>query len=280
MIGIDVCSPQIQRVCRYYGGAIDSIVEKNLEEFIPKLDKVDEDDKVYVMVDGSFLPTVNKEWKEIKLGRIFSDRNIISINSKRNEVMKSIYVSHMGGVKEFFPKLERHLVYYRNKVIIADGASWIWNWADDNYPGAIQILDFYHAKEKLVLFAKYQFKEQDERQEWIQSKTMELKDNKVEQVISEIKSTRSKNEHAKEAKEKLISYYIEHADRMMYKTYKDNDLLIGSGPIESAHRNVLQQRMKLSGQKWSINGAQAMANLRCYQKSGAWNIIEKIIRAA
>ena len=55
--------------------------------------------------------------------------------------------------------------------------------------------------------------------------------------------------------------------------------MIGSGPIEAAHRSVIQQRMKLSGQKWSIEGAQAMANLRCYKHSRAWGIIKKIIAA-
>lgn len=280
MMGIDVCSPQIQRVCKYFGGMIDSVVEKNLEEYIPKLENTKSQDTIYVMVDGSFLPMVDKEWKEVKLGRIFSAQKIIPISGKRNEVVDSVYVSHIGGVKEFFPKLERHLVYYRNKVIIGDGAPWIWNWVEDNYPGAIQILDFYHGKEKLVLFAKYPFKDQDQRQQWIQDKTDKLKNNQVEQVISEIKSTRSKNEHATQAKEKLIGYYTEHADRMMYKTYTDKGMLIGSGPIESAHRSVLQQRMKLSGQKWSVNGANPMANLRCYHKSGAWNLIENIIKAA
>jgi len=54
----------------------------------------------------------------------------------------------------------------------------------------------------------------------------------------------------------------------------------GSGPIEAAHRNVIQQRLKLSGQKWTIKGAQAIANLRCYQKSNAWDIIDNLIRVA
>lgn len=280
LLNLDISSPQIQRVCRFYGELIDPLVEKNIEEYIPKLSEVNEKDKVYVMIDGSYLPTRNKEWKEIKLGRIFNDRKIIPIHTNRNEIMESVYVSHMGSVHDFFPKLERHLVPYRNKVIIADGASWIWNWAEDNYPGAIQILDFYHAKEKLVLFAKHQFKEEEKRRMWVEQKCELLMQNKVEEVISTVKSLRSSGEKAKEVKQKLISYYIEHEDRMMYQTYREKGLLIGSGPIEAAHRSVLQQRMKLSGQKWSIEGANAIANLRCYQKSGAWDMIENIIKAA
>ena len=43
-------------------------------------------------------------------------------------------------------------------------------------------------------------------------------------------------------------------------------------PIEAAHRNALQQRMNLSGQKWSIDGANTIANLRCYKKGGSWGL--------
>jgi len=62
-----------------------------------------------------------------------------------------------------------------------------------------------------------------------------------------LKSCRARNTEAKLAKQKTIDYYIEHDDRMQYKTYRDKGLMIGSG------------RMKLSGQKWSIQGAQAVA---------------------
>lgn len=43
--------------------------------------------------------------------------------------------------------------------------------------------------------------------------------------------------------------------------------LIGSGAIEAAHRNVIQKRLKLSGQRWTIKGAQQITNLRTYKKS-------------
>ncbi len=73
---------------------------------------------------------------------------------------------------KFFPKLERFLVHYRNMVILGDGAKWIWRWAEDNYPGAIQILDYYHAKEKLVLFAKHQFSQDQDRMQWLKKEKL------------------------------------------------------------------------------------------------------------
>lgn len=103
---------------------------------------------------------------------------------------------------------------------------------------------------------------------------------KVEGVVQTIKATRARTTEAKQAKEKLVRYYLEHEDRMQYKTYLDQGLLIGSGPIEAAHRSVIQQRMKRSGQKWSEKGARAMADLRCYRASNAWGLVEKVIHAA
>lgn len=280
LLQIDISSSQIQRVCRFYGELLDSVVNKDLQEHIPKLANVDKSDNVYVMVDGSMLLTRPKDWKEIKLGRIFNQSKIVPINTKRNELTESIYVSHMGSVDDFFPKLERHLIHYPKKIIIGDGAPWIWNWVESNYPGATEILDFYHAKEKLVILANHQFKDDDKRKSWVKDKTEKLLQNLVEQVISELKRLRSKNGLSKQAKNNTINYFTEHSERMMYKTFIDQGLLIGSGPIEAAHRNVLQQRMKLSGQKWTIKGVNAMANLRCYRKSRAWNIVKKCIKAA
>ena len=187
--------------------------------------------------------------EEIILERISNERSVIPINEKRNEVMNSVYVSHMGSVKEFFPKLERHLVSYENKVVIADGAAWIWIWVESNYPGATQILDFFHAKDKLVILAKYQFNDRKDRKKWLSDRYDELMNDQVEKVITKMQSIRSRNPSATQAKQTLIKYFTDHAERMMYKTYRNRGLLIGSGPIEAAHRNVPQQRMKLSVQK-------------------------------
>ena len=80
--------------------------------------------------------------------------------------------------------------------------------------------------------------------------------------------------------EALISYYTNNKTRMLYGTYKDKGYLVGSGAIEPAHGNVVQQRLKLSGQRWSNDGAQEIVNLRTYQKSNRWNEVVDIIKQA
>lgn len=278
--GISITGMQIQRLCTHYGSMVDPLIQADCEAIIAKPSQRDAQDPLYVMVDGAMIFTREDQWRELKLGRVFAHDQIVELNPSRREVRQSLYVSHLGSVSDFFPKLERHLVGTHRKIVIGDGAKWIWNWAEDNYPGAQQILDFYHAKEKLVLFAGHQWKCDEKRKAWIKTQSDRLLNNELEQVLQCIRSIRASNASAKLAKQKLIDYYLEHDHRMQYKTYREQGLLIGSGPVEAAHRSVIQQRMKLSGQRWSVPGAQAMANLRCYKCSGAWNLIEKIIAAA
>lgn len=135
------------------------------------------------MMDGALLFTTKNEWKELKLARIFKGSKVVDIQANRSEIVENVYVSHLGSVNEFLPKLERHLVDYSNLVVVGDGARWIWKWCEDNYPGCVQILDFFHAKEKLVLFAKEHFGCVDKRSNWLYAKLELLRNNGVDRLI-------------------------------------------------------------------------------------------------
>ena len=88
------------------------------------------------------------------------------------------------------------------------------------------------------------------------------------------------NKEAEKTRIDAIRYYQNNKERMQYKTYKDAGYLIGSGAIEAAHRDVVQQRLKLSGQRWSKKGAQQIVNLRAYKKSNRWKEVVNIIKKA
>ena len=279
MLDIDICNQQIRRVCKFYGQFVDDVIDANIEHMIPRVKQTDAQDPTYAMIDGALLFTRSGEWKELKLARIFKGSKVIDIQKNRSEIVDTVYCSHLGSVTNFFPKLERHLVGYSHLVVVADGAPWIWRWCEDNYPGCVQILDFFHAKEKLVLLANAHFNNLEKKKDWLDQQLELLKNDGVQQVMCNVRKLACKSETAKEAKKKLLQYYEVHEDRMTYKTFTEQGYLIGSGPIEAAHRSVIQQRMKLSGQKWSIDGANAIANLRCFNKSGAWENIRTLIKA-
>lgn len=67
---------------------------------------------------------------------------------------------------------------------------------------------------------------------------------------------------------------------MYYQTYLQKGYYIGSGAIEAAHRHVIQKRLKLSGQRWTAQGLQQVANLRVAYLSNQWESVQIAIRNA
>jgi hypothetical protein len=280
MMGISVCGKQIQRVSEYYGQQLEETEAKCIKGGFPAPLVGKEKDITYVMPDGSMLFTRENGWQEIKVARIFSQNDNIPIQENRNEIEKNLFVCHLGGLQDFLKKLEHYADDYKKKVCIADGAKWIWLWATATYPDMIQILDFFHVLEKLGNFASKQFADEGIKQKWMSDQKERLLDNAVDEVIEILAQLKGRNKEVEKLLTDVIRYYQNNKIRMQYKTYLAKGYLIGSGPIESAHRNVVQQRLKLSGQRWSEKGAQQIVNLRAYQKSNRWFELVNLIKFA
>ena len=282
MRGTEINSKQIERICHHYGGMLEEEIQRGIKQGKPKDDNLLQDDQIhYVMTDGAMFLTREESWKEVKMARIFKKDDNVQSSSNRKIITKSSYVAHLGSNKEFFPKLEYHIDHLRSMVFIGDGAKWIWNWADSFYPDAVQILDYYHAAEHLHEFARDYFKDTDQGKLWAHQQKEMLSDDKVELVIKNIQGMDiAKNTKTEKERNGLIGYFQNNKHRMKYKTFMAKGFLIGSGAIESAHRHVLQQRLKLSGQRWTKVGLQQMANLRVVYKSDEWHKIKDIAKKA
>lgn len=281
--GIEINAKQIERVCHHYGERIEEIQAQSIASgAAPANFKADFQNSYYAMLDGAMLLTREEKWKELKLGRIFKGSDIININKNRNQITDSLYVAHLGTHTDFLQKFEHYLDQLRLLIFIADGAPWIWKWIEANYPESIQILDFFHAKEHLYGFAKIYFSDLTEYTLWAKTQSDLLLNDQIKQVIENIEQLpKTRKPETEQSRKALINYYNTNNKRMMYKTFREQGLLIGSGPIESAHRNVIQQRLKLSGQRWTQKGLQQMANLRVVYKSNKWvEIVDYINKAA
>jgi len=279
-MGINISAKQIQRVSESYGADLENNIvglikdEAGLKE--KQIDKI-----TYLMPDGSMIYTREEGWKEVKVGRIFHAEDVVKIQDKRSHITDSMYVCHIGECKDFFDKMEHYADRYTRKICVADGAKWIWNWASDIYPEMVQILDFFHAIEKLCDYATVQYPDNPKQKiKWIARQKKLLLTDKVLRVIKNITMQLPSNKDARKAKEQLLCYYKNNQSRMKYGTYKREGYIIGSGAIESAHRNVIQQRMKLSGQRWTRNGAQQIINLRAHKKSNRWPEVTELIKQA
>jgi hypothetical protein len=107
--------------------------------------------------------------------------------------------------------------------------------------------------------------------DWIDKQTELMLNDDIEKVMANIKIIpfHSKREE-KDSREKLLLYYQTNMKRMRYKTFQQSGYIIGSGTMEAAHRNVIQKRLKLSGQRWTKKGTQQILNLRVLEKSNKW----------
>jgi hypothetical protein len=282
LLGISVSAKQIQRVSEHYGQALEEEQQQYQqdEKEPPVLKLKNPQEPVYAMMDGSMVFTREEGWKEMKVGRLFNQSACIPIQEHRNQITQSLYVCHLGDHQAFTDKWESYTEVYQNKICIADGARWIWNWVADCYPQCVQILDFFHAAEKLGCYAALQYPDHRERDKWMEQQQQRLRNNEADQIIAELKLSSTNHKETEKARTELIGYYENNLSRMQYKTYLEKGYLIGSGAIEAAHRNVIQQRLKLSGQRWSVKGAQQIANLRASKKSNHWNAVINRINAA
>ena len=265
-IDIEVSATQVHRVTTLYGEEIGKTIN---EEVILTPSKKDE--VMYAMADGAMVLTREEGWKEVKVGRIFKGSDCIHAGEKPGWISNSQYVAHLGGHVEFTSRMEKLLDNYMTQkqliIFISDGAKWIKNWVEDAYPNAISILDYYHAVEYLCGFASKYFTEDEKKEAWVEKQKKLLLQSKVKQVIKNVKALKSSIPEANT----LIDYYQNNETRMDYAYYQTIGTgLIGSGAIESAHRTVVQKRMKLSGQRWSNRGAKNMLNLRVTRMNKQW----------
>ena len=235
---------------------------------------------LYVEADGSMISTREEGWKEVKLARLFKSSDCLNPNTESACLQQSQYVAHFGNCRDFCEKVENVIDSYgrlkSRLVFITDGATWIKNWIEDSYSESTAILDYYHACEHLHDFVENAMNEdREKRKQWFEEQKELLLESRVDQVIKNIKRAKAKSSE----KEKLLNYYQVNKERMDYHSYRQLGCgIIGSGAIESAHRTVIQRRMKLSGQHWSREGVNNMLRLRVFSMNKQWCKVINLLR--
>jgi hypothetical protein len=156
-------------------------------------------------------------------------------------------------------------------IIIGDGALWVWGLAAEHFPGATQIVDLYHAREHLTDLSKivYGLGSRQAKQ-WSAARLAQLDKGDVAAVLTNMRRLRPGGEIAKEELRRTINYFQTNIERMRYAEFRRQGLFVGSGVIEAGCKTIVGQRLKRSGMRWSLRGANAIIALRCVQLSGRW----------
>jgi hypothetical protein len=154
-------------------------------------------------------------------------------------------------------------------VFVCDGAVWIWNLIQHYYPQAVQIVDWYHAEERLQLVTQAAFSGEPDRRLWLEQVTTDLWEGRVESVIRACEQLASRCQVASQA----VTYFTNNAARMKYDQFRAAGYLIGSGTVESGCKQIVTQRLKQPGAQWAVDGAVKTAKARAAWLSGAWDTL-------
>jgi hypothetical protein len=151
------------------------------------------------------------------------------------------------------------------RAVLGDGALWIWNLADEQLPGAIQIVDLYHAKQHLSDVAKAIYGPGSHLgTQWAKQRHDELDDGKLDAVLQALRVHAEANDEAR----KCLGYVTRNQGRMRYPEFRAQGLCVGSGVVEAGCKVAIGTRLKRAGMHWTVAGADAIIALRCCKLSG------------
>ncbi len=145
------------------------------------------------------------------------------------------------------------------RVVIGDGAEWIWNLSAEQFPGAIEIVDLYHAKGHLCDVAKAVYGAgTDLAARWGKDRRDELDAGRIDAVLTALRPHRQTCDEAR----KCIDYLTRNRHRMRYAEFRAWGLCVSSGVVEAGCKHAIGARLKRAGMHWTVAGANAIIALR------------------
>jgi len=237
---------------------------------------------LYIEMDGTGVPVVKKETigrqgksdgqpahtREVKLGCVFTQTQWDKDGYAIRDPGSTTYVGAIETAEEFGKRIyveawKRGWSRAQKKVVLGDGAEWIWNLAQQHFPGAIQIVDLFHARQHLwELARKLHPNEQAKQKEWMRVHQDLLDNGKMKKLTVALRSIHTDNPELAEKLRTEADYFHRNARRMRYPKFRRQHLFVGSGVIEAGCKTVVS-RLKQSGMFWTIRGANAILALRC-----------------
>lgn len=152
-----------------------------------------------------------------------------------------------------------------HQAVLGDGAPWIWKIAQELFPRAIQIVDRFHVKQHLSEVAKAIYGAQSmEATAWAQRRHEELDAGRFSDLLRAVRRHADRSEEAR----KCFQYLHRNRERMRYPQFEADGLCTSSGVVEAGCKGVIGTRLKRSGMRWTVSGANAIIALRCSRLSG------------
>lgn len=264
-------SSSIWRQTQYYGEQLQEFVECQREqvsvERIVIPDAIhDHGERKAVSIDGGMVNIRGQGWRELKVGAVFELETRQERNPQTKQMDEMIhgvdvhYTAVLGNREQFTPALWALAVKHdvptaKQRAVVGDGAIWIWNVAEDVCPDGRQIVDWYHATQKLssVSHAIYPNEGDDKnRLRWVKTMKDHLYHGRIHKIINAL-GLRQRDD--------LALYFVRHQRRMQYLEFREERWPIGSGTVESGVKQF-KHRLTGAGMRWNEDNANRMLVIR------------------
>jgi hypothetical protein len=304
LAGLEVTTKSVERTAEAIGGNIAAREQAEIQRAV-QLDLpivVGEPiPLLYVQMDGTGVPAVKKETvdrpgktegqpshtREVKLGCVFTQTAWDEEGYPIRDPDSTTYTGAIETAEEFGKRIyveawSRGWSRAQTKVVMGDGAEWIWNLAEQHFPGAVQIVDLYHARQHLWDLARRLHPNDEASQKaWMKVHQRRLLDKgKIEKLVAALRAIVSTNPEVIEKIRTETGYFERNAGRMRYPHFRRQHLFVGSGVIEAGCKTVIGSRLKQSGMFWTVRGANAIIALRCCHLNGRFEDYWEARRAA
>jgi hypothetical protein len=304
LAGLEVTAKSVERTAEAIGADIARHEHKEIAKIV-QLDLpiiVGEPIPIlYVQMDGTGVPVVKQETegrkgktdgqpahtREAKLGCVFTQTTWDKEGYAIRDPDSTTYTGAIETAEEFGKRIYRE-AWNRGwsralkKVVMGDGAEWIWNQVDLHFPGAVQIVDLYHARQHLWDLVRTLYPNDPVTQRaWMKVHQKRLLDRgKIEKLVLSIRSIESTHVEVLEKIRTEADYFERNAERMRYPKFRRQHLFVGSGVIEAGCKTVIGSRLKQSGMFWTVRGANSILALRCCHLNGRFEDYWETRRAA
>lgn len=286
LAGLEVTAKSVERAAEAMGADIAAREEKEIGKAL-QLDLpmvIGEPIPVlYIEMDGTGVPVTKKETvgrqgktagqpartREVKLGGVFTQAQCDAEGYPIRDLDSTTYVgaiepSAQCGGRLYLEAWNRGWNRAELKVVIGDGAEWIWNLAYQHFPGAIQIVDLFHAREHLWELARRLHPNNEANQkQWMEIHQKLLDEGKMKKLTVALRSISTDNPELAGKIRLEAEYFRRNAKRMRYPKFRRLHLFVGSGVIEAGCKTVIGKRLKQSGMFWTVKAANSIIALRC-----------------
>jgi hypothetical protein len=227
--------------------------------------------RLYIAMDGVRILGTDGSGREVKVGVVMP----VQQRAGHEQREPASYAAGLEPASAFGCRLaleahRRGLEGAERAAVLGDGAEWIWHLAAEHFPTALQIVDWFHASERIWDLGRALFGEGTaQTTTWVEAQLARLAQGQAAMLAAEWQRLPCGGETAA-VRDAQVTYFTHQAPRMAYDRYRAAGWDIGSGMVESACKHLIGAREKGPGMRWSEAGAKHVAAVRVLLFNGQW----------